>query len=222
MPSIQIFVFLLAVADLGFGGLISNGFIATVTIREWTKHRRLASSEQLFLSLALSNICSTILTILYFWVKIFPTEFQSNTTGNVTSYTQVKFKDYLGFFRLLFLIIGSSSPLIVVLFCSIMVIASLSRHVCRMASTTSSFKDLQTEAHIKAVWIVLFLLFLYVSYFMAHTWSIVVEMATMEMTFASFVLITYSPAQAAVLIFTNPKLREAFNQLLQRKRSLEG
>ncbi|XP_060615857.2 taste receptor type 2 member 9-like [Anolis sagrei] len=296
MPSLQIFVFLLAVADLVLAGLISNGFIATVTIREWTKCRRLASSEEIFLSLALSNICSTVLSILYFWgtynnfplfkifpatffaavtrfwftawlcvfycikivnsthafflwckmriswliprlligslalsffvsfisVRIFPIELQSNTTANATSITQVKLKDYLGPFRLLFLIIGSGSPLIVVLFCSIMVIASLSRHVCRMASTTSSFKDLQTEAHIKAVRIVIFLLFLYVSYFMAQTISLVAQVVDMERTFISVVMIMYSPAQAAVLIFTNPKLKQAFNQLLKRKKSLEG
>ncbi|XP_067320892.1 taste receptor type 2 member 40-like [Anolis sagrei] len=287
MSSLQIFVFLLAVADLVLGGLISNGFIATVTIREWTKHRRLASSEQLFLSLALSNIFSTILLFpngwgmyvesflllvnifpltffvsvtrfwftawlcvfycikivnsthaLFLWCKMriswliprlligsttlsffvyflsimtLPTDVQGNTTGNAT----------MGL-RFLFLIIGSSSPLIVVLFCSIMVITSLSRHVCRMASTTSSFQDLQTEAHIKAVRIVFFFLFLYVSNFVAHTLILVEDVVTREMIRALVVMIMYSPAQGAVLIFTNPKLRQALNLLLQRKNSLES
>uniref|UniRef100_A0A803SLQ2 Taste receptor type 2 n=1 Tax=Anolis carolinensis TaxID=28377 RepID=A0A803SLQ2_ANOCA len=300
MPSIQIFVFLLAVADLGFGGLISNGFIATVTIREWTKHRRLASSEQLFLSLALSNICSTILTILYFWgtyvtnnlllFKIFPAtffaavtrfwftawlcvfycikivnsthalflwckmriswlipriswlihrlllgsllislfisffafheflfEFQSNRTASVANRTQEQtLRKTVDYFKVLFLAIGTSCPLLVVLFCSILSIVSLCRHIHRMTREKSSFRSIQAEAHLKAAQTMLSLLFFYVLFYVGETLSMTIHFENGKQISAIFVVLLYSHAQAAILVLVNSKLKRTATQILLR------
>ncbi|XP_042305964.1 taste receptor type 2 member 41-like [Sceloporus undulatus] len=56
---------------LGISGLISNGFIVKMMITQWTKCRSLASSEQLFLSLGLSNLCATIALSVFYFVIIF-------------------------------------------------------------------------------------------------------------------------------------------------------
>ncbi|XP_042303422.1 taste receptor type 2 member 1-like [Sceloporus undulatus] len=153
----------------------------------------------------------------FFLLAVFPLEHENNKAANVTNMTQSKtLKDRIGPVRIFFYAVCSSSPIFVVLFCSIMVVASLCRHIYRMART------LQTKAHIKAATVVLSLLFLYVSFFVAQTLSTFVEVAENVKPFVSMVLIMYAPTQAAILIFSNPKLKQAFSQLLYRERSLEG
>uniref|UniRef100_A0ABM5FCN0 Taste receptor type 2 n=1 Tax=Pogona vitticeps TaxID=103695 RepID=A0ABM5FCN0_9SAUR len=60
MPFLQVAAFLIAVADFALGGLISNGFLVTMTVMEWAKCKRLSSTGQLLLSVGLSNICATV------------------------------------------------------------------------------------------------------------------------------------------------------------------
>uniref|UniRef100_A0A803T2I8 Taste receptor type 2 n=1 Tax=Anolis carolinensis TaxID=28377 RepID=A0A803T2I8_ANOCA len=64
MSSPQLISFILALVDLALGGFISNGFILTVILRVWNKSRSLDSSEQLLLSLVLTNLWATVLVIL--------------------------------------------------------------------------------------------------------------------------------------------------------------
>ncbi|XP_078241629.1 taste receptor type 2 member 40-like [Pogona vitticeps] len=78
MPSSQIFAFLVAAVDLALGGLISNGFIVTVIIHEWTKNKSLTASEQLLLSLGISNFLATVLLTPFYIDDFIMTNFTFN------------------------------------------------------------------------------------------------------------------------------------------------
>ncbi|KAJ7338196.1 hypothetical protein JRQ81_010874, partial [Phrynocephalus forsythii] len=60
MPSPQVVVFLMGVADLALAGLISNTFLVTMMVTEWTENKRLGSIGQLLLSVGLSNLGSNV------------------------------------------------------------------------------------------------------------------------------------------------------------------
>ncbi|XP_042305143.1 taste receptor type 2 member 7-like [Sceloporus undulatus] len=291
----QIIVFLLVAADMALGGLISNGFIATVIIKEWTKCRSLASNEQLLLSLGISNICAVILqtastiteymvsfrnqlilpvifffaffvTFFRFWLTAWLSVFyyikivnsphslflwckmriswlihrlligslvisllisflifhkillqlQSDISANITNKTQEKtLRATIGSSKVLFLVTGTVCPFLVVLFCSILSVVFLCRHVRRMTTEKSSFRSLQTEAHIKAAWTVLFLLFAYVLFYVGETLVLTTDLGGKQ-SFVIFLIMLYSPAQAAIFVLVNPKLKWAATQILLR------
>uniref|UniRef100_A0A803TUE9 Taste receptor type 2 n=1 Tax=Anolis carolinensis TaxID=28377 RepID=A0A803TUE9_ANOCA len=253
----DIILFILGLVDLALGGLISNGFILTVILREWNKSRSLASIEQLILSLVLiseifllpglyllivnsthflflwcklrilwliprflagSLFCSFLFSL--FVLQITSRQAKSNITVNITNTTEVKsLKHTVNTFEAFFLAVGSGCPLLVVLLCSILVVASLCRHVCRIAGKDSHGRNLQTEAHIKAAWTVLSLLLLYVSYYAAQTLSIVVTLGKDDGTLVAMVRMVYPSAQASILMLVNPKLKQAAMQMLQRAKS---
>ncbi|XP_062825435.1 taste receptor type 2 member 39-like [Anolis carolinensis] len=290
--------FAVAAVVFALSGFLSNGFIAAVILREWTKSRSLASNEQLLLSLAASNFWATALLspfyinatlrdysiseifllpglyllatfvimsrfwftawlcffycikivnsthFLFLWCKlrilwliprflagslfcsflfslfvlqITSRQAKSNITVNITNTTEVKsLKHTVNTFEAFFLAVGSGCPLLVVLLCSILVVASLCRHVCRIAGKDSHGRNLQTEAHIKAAWTVLSLLLLYVSYYAAQTLSIVVTLGKDDGTLVAMVRMVYPSAQASILMLVNPKLKQAAMQMLQR------
>ncbi|XP_008103325.1 taste receptor type 2 member 8-like [Anolis carolinensis] len=296
MFSLQITAFLVVAADLTLGGLISNGFIATVIIRKWIKCRSLASSEQLLLVLGISNvfaiilqtasvigenvfICSDqlILPIIFFfvffvtffrfwltawlslfycikivnsthvllvWCKMriswlihrlllgsllislfisffafheFLFEFQSNRTASVANRTQEQtLRKTVDYFKVLFLAIGTSCPLLVVLFCSILSIVSLCRHIHRMTREKSSFRSIQAEAHLKAAQTMLSLLFFYVLFYVGETLSMTIHFENGKQISAIFVVLLYSHAQAAILVLVNSKLKRTATQILLR------
>ncbi|XP_062977646.1 taste receptor type 2 member 4-like [Elgaria multicarinata webbii] len=295
MSSLQIIAFLVAVADLALCGLISNGFIVAVKITEWAKSKRLTSSNQLLLSIGISNFSTTILLTVYvlcafstdtgnsiilqilngitafavvsrFWltgllcifycIKIVNSnhslflwckmriswlipqllvgslvismitsiysvlynsasiQSKSNTTANIRNVTQAK--TLISSSQLLLLSICSGCPLLVVLLCSILVVASLCRHVCWMTSKESSFRSLQAEAHVRAAGTVLSLLILYLLLYL--TWNVAVLIHTYKNQFV-FVLLVYAPAQATILILVNPKLNQEATHMLTRTKS---
>uniref|UniRef100_A0A8D0BLN6 Taste receptor type 2 member 40 n=1 Tax=Salvator merianae TaxID=96440 RepID=A0A8D0BLN6_SALMN len=91
-----------------------------------------------------------------------PKPFQSNGAANITNITKVgEMEELWKNGNIFFLIIGSTCPLLIVFFCSILVVASLCRHACKMTSKGSNLRNLQTEAHVKAARTVLSLLVLY-------------------------------------------------------------
>ncbi|XP_062977657.1 taste receptor type 2 member 1-like [Elgaria multicarinata webbii] len=298
MSSLQIIAFLVAVADLALCGLISNGFIVTVKITEWAKSNRLTSSNQLLLSIGISNCISTILLTVYFlcefstdtvnsiilrilngiasfavysrfwltallcvfycikivnsnnslflWCKmriswlipqllmgslvismivsifsIRQTSIQSksNTTANIRNVTQAK--TLISFYtssQQLVLSIYSGCPLLVVLLCSILVVASLCRHVCRMTSKESSFRNFQTEAHVRAAGTVLSLLILYLLLYLTENVAVLIYTDKNRFIYV-FVLLVYAPAQATILILVNPKLNQEATRMLTRTKS---
>uniref|UniRef100_A0ABM5FI03 Taste receptor type 2 n=1 Tax=Pogona vitticeps TaxID=103695 RepID=A0ABM5FI03_9SAUR len=296
MSSAQIVALLVTVADLALGGLISNGFIVTVTIRDWTKSKRLTSSEQLLLSLGISNLCAIVALYPYYLnavsanivsdkskEKLFPFSvfivtsrfwftawlcvfycvkivnstqslflwwkrkiswliprlllgsliipfligcyasqnisvvltIKSNTMTNVTNGTQGKTVKYLiDSFKFSYYIIGSGFPFLVVFFCSILVVGSLCRHICRIKGNKSSLKTLQTEAHMKAAGTVLYLLVLYILFVVAQSIATSTPLEKEAAVLVSVVMMAYSPAQAAILVMVNPKLKQAATQML--------
>nr|XP_016846310.1 PREDICTED: taste receptor type 2 member 39-like [Anolis carolinensis] len=226
MFSLATIAFAVAAVVFALSGFLSNGFIAAVILREWTKSRSLASNEQLLLSLAASNFWATallspfyinatlrdysiseifLLPGLYllatfvimsrFWftawlcffycIKIITSrQAKSNITVNITNTTEVKsLKHTVNTFEAFFLAVGSGCPLLVVLLCSILVVASLCRHVCRIA---------------------------------AQTLSIVVTLGKDDGTLVAMVRMVYPSAQASILMLVNPKLKQAAMQMLQR------
>ncbi|XP_060615859.2 taste receptor type 2 member 143-like [Anolis sagrei] len=287
-------VLLVTEAVLAISGLLWNGFIVTVII-PWTKCRTLASSEQLLLSLGLSNGCVTVvigvldlsfaleynfssliseiwfsfffLTVIFrYWLTALLCFFycikivnsthtfflwcklkiswliprllmgsiiislsafivtlstmhippQESPVVNNTMVSQGKLlKDTLTTFDVLFLTFGSGCPFLVVLLCSILVVASLFGHVCQISGKEPHFRSFQAKAHIKAAGTVLSLLLLYLSFFTVQTFSMTVYKECND-GFLWAMMAAYSPAQAAILVLTNPKLKQALCSMVQR------
>nr|XP_060615864.1 taste receptor type 2 member 40-like [Anolis sagrei ordinatus] len=213
MSSPQLILFILALVDLVLGGLISNCFILTVILREWNKNRSLDSSDQLFLSLVVTNLWATVFLIpicindyiipmfpkrlgdqiiypfgdfiaisrhwftaclcvfyyikivnstqsFFLWCKlriswlvprliagslivssflgIFMSLFTLRNIQSNTTMIDTKRNEDMSHYRrtdvhkIVFLIVGSGSPLLVILICSILVVVSLCRHMYRM------------------------------------------------------------------------------------------
>ncbi|XP_061473816.1 taste receptor type 2 member 1-like [Rhineura floridana] len=146
---------------------------------------------------------------------------QSNTAVNNTNVTQGKTQpDLASSFKVFFLITGSGCSLLVVLISSVVVVASLCRHVCKMSGKEPNLWSLQTEAHIKAAGTVLSLLILYISFYVAHTLIVTADFEKIQKKFAllvcSAVMMMYSPAQAIILVLVNPKLKQTATRMLPR------
>ncbi|XP_067320893.1 taste receptor type 2 member 40-like [Anolis sagrei] len=280
---------------LTISGLISNGFIVTTTIIEWTKFKSLSSSELLFLSLSLSNFVvgvllfpfsmddfiifsfkqSTTLKILFpvavfailsrFWLtawlcvfycikivnsthslflwcklriswliprliagsllisffaslgalEMYPIHCQGNATifRTLSQGKTLRASDFR--FQLFFIIFGTCSPLLTVLLCSTLVVASLSRHICQMTGK-EHFRDFQRKAHIKATGTVLSLLLVYLSFFAVQIWSVTLDPTYTEKLFISAVMMAYAPVQATILVLSNPKLKQVLTVMVRR------
>ncbi|XP_062825432.1 taste receptor type 2 member 10-like [Anolis carolinensis] len=174
MASPNYIAFLVIEVVLVISGLIFNGFIVMVMITQWIKYRRLASCEQLILSLGLSNL----------WVTI-----------------------VFGLFHSAF---SHESEFIVVSLCG---------HVCQMRSKESHLRSFQAKAHIQATWTVISLLLLFLSFFVAQTLSMTVDIGYNGKLFIFTVMSIYSPAQAVILVLNNPKLKQALAVMVQRTQS---
>ncbi|KAJ7316676.1 hypothetical protein JRQ81_002838 [Phrynocephalus forsythii] len=297
MTSLQIIVFIIATAFLVLGGLVSNGFIATLIITEWSKCRRLNSSELLLLSLGVSNVFITVFLPGYFAVHIFSIVTIRHLVGHMlmggtlfaglcrytftawlcvfycvkilnstqsfflwwklriswliprlivgtvifsllvslallnllpdyhpghiaSSVTNVTHEEMLELNSLYFLsfVAFTGCPLVVVLLSSILVVASLCSHVCQMTSNESCLKNPQTQAHTKAAGTVVSLLFLYVSFYVGNILIHPEVLTETVRIFAALMMMVYSPAQAAILVFVNPKLKQAASRMLLKKK----
>ncbi|XP_062825434.1 taste receptor type 2 member 8-like [Anolis carolinensis] len=294
MSSPQLISFILALVDLALGGFISNGFILTVILRVWNKSRSLDSSEQLLLSLVLTNLWATVLVILtcindyiipmfpkslmyslndfiiicrhwftaclcvFYYIKIVNSthslflwcklriswlvprliagslvvslflvlfmsfftliNIQRNTTLIGTQMNEeISQHHNTGIHEILFLIVGSGSPLLVILVCCILVVASLCKHVYRMKSKEHNSRSIQTKAHIKATGVVLCILLLYLLFYVAQTFSLIVIKGKIEIILVTTTVYVYSCAQAYVLLLVNPNLNQAAIQVLPRR-----
>ncbi|KAJ6667702.1 hypothetical protein lerEdw1_016023 [Lerista edwardsae] len=165
--------------------------------------------------LVASAVISVLSSVLAF--QFVPVRLQSNTTVNITGIVHEELEiTVLSSYQIFFLVVGSSCPLLVVLLCCIFIVASLYRHVCQMTGKESSFRNPQTEAHFKAAGTVLFLLFLYLSFYIAQTLVAMgrIEDNTIASHVCSLVIMGYSLAQAAILVWVNPKLKQAVPRML--------
>lgn len=298
MSSLHISALLVARLILSLGGVLSNGFIVIVVIKEWAECRRLASIDQLLLSLGLSNFSASIIETIYYlsrlWTRmlsfLFPQmyffsfvavmstfwftawlcmfycikivnsthplftqckqriswliprlivgslvlsvfislfilenvfkETQLNTPINATNaikgWTPYGFAWNSG---VIILAVGSGCPLLIVFICSVLVVASLCKHICRMTDEESSSRSFQMEGHIKAARTVLSILFIYISFQVAHSLNGIVVTTENGDLFLTTVMAAYAPAQASILLMSNPKLKQAAARILRRTRS---
>ncbi|XP_066472923.1 taste receptor type 2 member 40-like [Tiliqua scincoides] len=181
----------------------------------WCKQR----ISQLLPWILLASAAISILASVFAF-HLVPVHLQSNTTTvNMTDMGREELEiKVLPSFMTFFLVNGSSFPLLVVFLCSIVTVASLYRHVCQMTGKDSSLRNSQTEAHFKAARAMLFLFFLYLSNYIA---MILVSIARIEESahFVCFMVIMgYSLAQAVILVWVNPKLKQAIPQMLPGRR----
>ncbi|XP_078241627.1 taste receptor type 2 member 40-like [Pogona vitticeps] len=292
MASLQITAFLVAAVFLVLGGLIFNGFIATLIIIEWAKCQRLPSIELLLLSLGMSNIFTTVFLTGYFaivfslitvrylvfqilrscfifaascrytftaWLCVFycvkivnstqslflwwklrisrliprlivgslifslsisliafyslQDQTQGTTASSVTNATQEETLT-LESLKIIIFATATGCPIVLVLLSCTLVVASLYHHVCQMTGKESCLKNPQTEAHIKAAGTVVSLLLLYVLFYVGNILSLLDTLRESVHIFVSIMMLVYSPAQAAILMFVNPKLKQAASRML--------
>lgn len=183
----------------------------------WCKQRISWLLPRILLASALISILSSV-----FAFQPVPVRLQSNTTVNTTDIVQEELEiTVLSSYKIFFFIIGSSCPLLVVLICCIFIVASLYRHVCQMTGKESTFRNPQTEAHFKAAGTVLFLLFIYLSSFVAQIWAVKIKSKENKIAFCvcAMVMMGYSLAQATVLVLVNPKLKQAVTLMLPGRNS---
>nr|XP_060616981.1 taste receptor type 2 member 9-like [Anolis sagrei ordinatus] len=119
-------------------------------------------------------------------------------------------------FKSFFMLFGSACPLLVVLLCSILVVASLLRHNCRMTGKGNNLTSLQTKVHIKAAGTILSLLLLYVLFYTAQIVLFMKELRGFKWTLVILVKLTNGSMQAVILILGNSKLKQAATKMLQR------
>ncbi|XP_034961907.1 taste receptor type 2 member 40-like [Zootoca vivipara] len=146
-------------------------------------------------------------------------QLQSNIATNTSNVTQGKKATQPPHsLQAFFLITATGCPLLVVLLCSIVIVASLCTHVCKMTGKGASLRSLQTKAHIRAARTVLSLLILYISFYVAHSIIVLenIERITSVYSVCLAVILMYSPAQGAILLLANPKLKQAAIQMLPK------
>uniref|UniRef100_A0A8D0CCQ2 Taste receptor type 2 n=1 Tax=Salvator merianae TaxID=96440 RepID=A0A8D0CCQ2_SALMN len=166
--------------------------------------------------------CVISFLVSFFIALTISIQLQSNKTANITNTTEVrKMEELSKNANIFFLIIGSTCPLLIVFFCSVLVVASLCRHACKMTSEESNLRNLQTEAHVKAARTVLSLLVLYISFYMLQTLGSVLEFQKNLISFLMcfIVMLIYAPVQAAILVLSNPKLKQIASRMLSRAKS---
>ncbi|XP_034961916.1 taste receptor type 2 member 8-like [Zootoca vivipara] len=138
---------------------------------------------------------------------------------SITNMTQDRTElDLATNFKIFYLITGCGCPFLIAFPCSIMVAASLYRHVYKVTGKESNVRSLQTDTHTKAAGTVLLLLILSISFYVAKilflTGYIIKD--TVGISVCVAIILMYSPVQAALLVLVNPKLKQAAARMLPR------
>ncbi|XP_074982325.1 taste receptor type 2 member 40-like [Caretta caretta] len=129
----------------------------------------------------------------------------NNLSETTTSECQYKVDLSSSFFILSML--GYSSPFIIFMMSSILLIISLWRHSKRMEKTTSSSRDTITEVHFRAIKGLISFIFFYISYFVALV-IFLLEISTINTYFLWIVIMgAYPSGHSVILILGNPKLK---------------
>nr|XP_060616982.1 taste receptor type 2 member 40-like [Anolis sagrei ordinatus] len=133
-----------------------------------------------------------------------------NTTVNNTSMSQEwKPIQFVDSFSVFFLSAGSACPALMMVLFSTIVVVSLCRHIYRMTGKESKFRNPQMEAHIKAAGTVILLLLFHVLFYLAETFSFTICFGSKPAVPLTILAMLYPPAQAAILVLVNPKLKQA-------------
>nr|ANV21029.1 bitter taste receptor T2R3 [Vulpes vulpes] len=136
-------------------------------------------------------------------------------TGNVTEHFRKKRNDYkvahvLG-------TLWNLPPLIVSLASYFLLIFSLGRHTQQMKHSGTSSRDLSTEAHQRAIKIIVSFLFLFLLYFLAFlitSSSYFIPETEMVKRVGEVVTMFYPASHSFVIILGNSKLKQMFTEML--------
>ncbi|XP_065257534.1 taste receptor type 2 member 7-like [Emys orbicularis] len=129
----------------------------------------------------------------------------NNLSGNTTGECRYKVDLSSSFFILSML--GYTSPFIIFIISSILLITSLWRHSKRMEKTTSTSRDTVTEVHVRAIKGQISFIFFYISYFVALV-MFLLELSTISSYYVWIVIMgAYPSGHSVILILGNPKLK---------------
>uniref|UniRef100_A0A8C4W128 Taste receptor type 2 n=1 Tax=Gopherus evgoodei TaxID=1825980 RepID=A0A8C4W128_9SAUR len=130
----------------------------------WLKQRISGLVPQLLMGSFLVSLV-TCLTSINAIERKYIDHSMNNLSGNITREGQYKLDLSSSVFILS--MFGYSSPFIIFIISSVLLITSLWRHSKRMEKTTSSSRDTITEAHVRAIKGLISFIFFYISYFVA-------------------------------------------------------
>ncbi|XP_045420090.1 taste receptor type 2 member 3 [Lemur catta] len=139
-----------------------------------------------------------------------------NGTGNVTEHFRKKKNEYY-----LMHVLGTLwnlPPLIVSLASYLLLLLSLGRHTRQMQQNGTSSRDPSTEAHKRAIKIILSLFFLFVFYFLAFllaSASHFLPNNKVTVMICEIIVMFYPAAHSFILILGNKKLKQTFVDMLQ-------
>ncbi|KAF6276277.1 taste 2 receptor member 3 [Rhinolophus ferrumequinum] len=138
-----------------------------------------------------------------------------NASGNVTDYFRKQKNNYEQIHVLGTL--WNVPPLVVSLASYILLILSLGRHTQQMQQNGTSSSDPSTEAHKRAIKIILSFLFLFLFHFLAFSITVssyfIPGYKTTKM-FGELITMVYPAGHSFVLILGNNKLRQTFVEML--------
>ncbi|XP_014714680.3 LOW QUALITY PROTEIN: taste receptor type 2 member 3, partial [Equus asinus] len=137
-----------------------------------------------------------------------------NGTGNVTEH--FKKRNEYGLIHVLWTL-WNLPPLIVSLASYFLLILSLGRHMWQMQQNGTSARNLSTEAHKRAIKIILSFLFLFLLYFLAFiitTASDFLPGTKMVKMIGEIITMFYPAGHSFILILGNSKLKQMFVEML--------
>nr|XP_008103320.1 PREDICTED: taste receptor type 2 member 9-like [Anolis carolinensis] len=166
--------------------------------------------------LLLGSLAMSLAVFIFAFQNILIYHLNNGTTKEMDMSQGTIEVDYGASLKSFILFFGSACPLLVVLFCSILVVASLFRHICRMTGKEYSLRSLQTKVHIKAAGTIIALLLLYVSFYTSQSLLLKANLRGFKLTLITLIKLSNGSMQAITLILGNPKLKQAATQMLQR------
>ncbi|XP_008059829.1 taste receptor type 2 member 3 [Carlito syrichta] len=179
----------------------------------WLKWRVSRVVVWVLLGALLLSFGSTVSLINEF--KIYSALKGIDGTGNVTEHFRKKRNEYY-----LIHVLGTLwylPPLIVSLASYFLLLLSLGRHTQQMQQNGTSFRDPSTEAHKRAIKIILSFFFLFLLYFLAFlitsSGQFLPKPKTVKMI-GEIITMFYPAGHSFVLILGNNKLKQAFVEML--------
>ncbi|XP_055979938.1 taste receptor type 2 member 3-like [Sorex fumeus] len=181
----------------------------------WLKWRISRMVVGMLLSAVLLSCASALFLIHEYKFLVVTTE--TNNTGNISEYCRKK-SDYelihgLG-------MVWNLPPLIVSLASNFLLILSLRRHMQQMKKNGTNFRDSTTEAHKRAIKIILSFLFLFLFYYLALLMissSHFLPGTKMIKMIGITMKLFYPSGHSFILILRHNKLKQAFAQMLWHK-----
>ncbi|KAM7245007.1 hypothetical protein CapIbe_003533 [Capra ibex] len=180
----------------------------------WLKWRVSRVVVWMLLSTLLLSCCSAISLIREF--KIYSVLGGIDRTGNMTELFRRKEKEY----KLIHVLgtLWDLPPLVASLISYFLLILSLGRHVRQMHQDCGSSRDPSTEAHRRAIRVILSFLFLFLLYYLSFsvlTSSYFLPATKMIAKIGEVITMFYLAGHSYVLILGNSKLKQMFVAMLR-------